>query len=232
MDGTLTLPHSIDFDLMYRRVMEAHPSVAHTLKRKGGDILAEVAKLETPEERANARAIIDDEERLGAERMVVRPELPAFLSYLQKQRIRVALSTRNNAGSVDIFAQKASLIGSSAIKNMFVPAVDRDSLQGINKPDPRVAFHIFERWELDASTEAADVWFVGDSTDDMNCGKRAGCKTCLIRTSYNGDLEKEPGLVDLAVDNLIEFASRGLGIDVAPEVAEAAAAAAAGVGDA
>ena len=60
------------------------------------------------------------------------------------------------------------------------------------------------------------MWFVGDSIDDMQCGKAAGCRTCLVRTPHNTDLqEKFPGLVDVAVSSLQEFADYiGLPMDV------------------
>ena len=50
------------------------------------------------------------------------------------------------------------------------------------------------------------VWFVGDSEDDVRCGRLAGCKTCLILTEYNRYLVGSE-LVDLAVESLSEFTS-------------------------
>ena len=47
-----------------------------------------------------------------------------------------------------------------------------------------------------------DIYFVGDSSDDILCGKGANTKTCLITTSYN----KGKGIpADLVVDTLSEF---------------------------
>ena len=51
-------------------------------------------------------------------------------------------------------------------------------------------------------TRPGDVYFVGDSSDDIYCGKGANIKTCLITTSYN----KEKGIpADFVVDTLSEF---------------------------
>ena len=85
----------------------------------------------------------------------------------------------------------------------FVPALHRHSLGGINKPDPRVALHVLEQWDV---LDASQIWFVGDSEDDMKCGRAAGCRTCLIATQFNGHILVEyPDLVDLSVQSLAEF---------------------------
>jgi phosphoglycolate phosphatase-like HAD superfamily hydrolase len=105
------------------------------------------------------------------------------------------------------------------------PLLHRHSLpNSLNKPDPRVAQHVLRQWGLvgqssvPAAADAAaavvanavggaeSVWFVGDSLDDMACGRGAGCKTCLIRTPHNeGLVQSRPELIDLMVDSLTEF---------------------------
>jgi phosphoglycolate phosphatase-like HAD superfamily hydrolase len=69
-----------------------------------------------------------------------------------------------------------------------------------------------QEWEAFAD----QVWFVGDSVDDMLCGHAAGCKTCLVLTDYNKDLlTRDPPVVDLAVNTLTEFADHiGIVLDV------------------
>jgi phosphoglycolate phosphatase-like HAD superfamily hydrolase len=52
------------------------------------------------------------------------------------------------------------------------------------------------------------MWLVGDSIDDMKCGRGAGCKTCLILNPANAHLpQQQPELIDLAVATLSEFVS-------------------------
>ncbi len=85
----------------------------------------------------------------------------------------------------------------------FHPILHRHSLEGINKPDPRVSHHILQHWKVD---DPQKVWFVGDSLDDMLCGRQAGCKTCLIITDHNRNLVNErPEVIDRAVNTLTEF---------------------------
>lgn len=50
------------------------------------------------------------------------------------------------------------------------------------------------------------MWFVGDSVDDMACGKLAGCRTALITTGTNNDVVlQSPELVDVVVDHFDEL---------------------------
>jgi phosphoglycolate phosphatase-like HAD superfamily hydrolase len=54
------------------------------------------------------------------------------------------------------------------------------------------------RWKI--SPEHAI--FVGDSKDDMVCGKNSGVLTCLLRNDHNRDAES---LADLIIDTLIDL---------------------------
>lgn len=55
-----------------------------------------------------------------------------------------------------------------------------------------------QRWNL----SPADAIFVGDSKDDMECGKNSGVLTCLLRNDHNKEAEK---LADLIVDYLVDL---------------------------
>ena len=57
------------------------------------------------------------------------------------------------------------------------------------------------------------VWFVGDSIDDMVCGKLAGCKTCLILTDQNEAVADQTEYVDLSVRSLRMFGLH-IGLDM------------------
>jgi phosphoglycolate phosphatase-like HAD superfamily hydrolase len=187
MDGTLTEPGAIDFSAMYRRC---------GISRIGGDIISQIEQVADPAERERMHRVIIEEEMKGCERMRLRPDLEAFLDALHRSRIRAALSTRNCFAAYERFLDVAAISD-----QRFSPALSRETLGGLNKPDPRVAAHVLTSWEASPET----VWFVGDSEDDVACGKGAGCKTCLILTSYNRDVVKREGLVDLAVNSLSEF---------------------------
>jgi phosphoglycolate phosphatase-like HAD superfamily hydrolase len=123
----------------------------------------------------------------------------------------MALATLNSELSVKHFMNTSGIPA-----NTFNPAVNRDSLGGIMKPDPQVATSILNAWDVKTLTDAdttagasvGNYWFIGDSLDDMKCGHLAGCKTCLIRTSFNKQVELDQagtGVITVVVDTLTEW---------------------------
>eukprot|EP01038_Epipyxis_sp_PR26KG_P013316 gene13316-17839_t len=195
MDGTLTEPGAIDFQAIYRRAQ---------LKPSDGDIMSQVNKMPNDERKDNILRIIYEEEMFGCERMALRPYLSQLIKSAHHSKVRMAIATRNCNDAFIEFIQKAKLSAQD-----FKPVLHRDSLNGINKPDPLVAQAVLDVWGVDhrSMNDHGHVWFVGDSLDDMACGKDAGCKTCLILTDYNRDLAgKYPGVVDQVVNDLAEFA--------------------------
>ena len=192
MDGTLTEHGSIDFAAMYTR--------NGFQRRHDTDILSLVNALPTEQERDNAMNVILEEELLGIERMKLRPNLHDLIKSLKESEIKTALSTRNCELAYLKFLEKAELH-----PKIFTPALHRDSLGGINKPDPAIARHVLDHWGI-APGEEQDVIFVGDSIDDMLCGREAGCRTCLITTSSNQRLtQTHPHLVDILIHDLMHL---------------------------
>jgi len=198
MDGTLTMPGLIDFGAMMER---------NGLSKLDGSILSQICAMDE-EKRKAALDVILDEERKGNEKLQLRSELKEFLSVLLTKRVRMALATLNSELSVNHFLETAGIP-----PNTFHPAVNRDSLGGVMKPDPQVAVSILSAWDVQvssitSSTNIGNYWFIGDSLDDMNCGHLAGCKTCLIRTKFNKQVElehAETGLITVVVDTLTEW---------------------------
>jgi pyridoxine kinase len=205
MDGTLTEPGAIDFNAMYARL---------GISRGSHDILAYIESIADPNQKADAYRIIEDEEDQGCERMKLRQGVIDCLSAIDSHKIRIAISTRNMRKSVNRFLDLLP----EHMREIFSHMITRDCVNGINKPDPRVAWHILNQWgylvdyDFSAVDDASiissiatfgDVWFVGDSIDDIKCGRSAGCKTCIITTDYNKGID--PSLIDLRVDSIDEF---------------------------
>jgi pyridoxine kinase len=189
LDGTLTLPGAIDFASLYAR-LALGPSADY-------DIIKEVNGIADEKIRAEKWAIIVDEEAKAELRMELQPDAVNILSCLRKHRIRVSIATRNNKSGVHAFIKKCGLE-----EHSLSPVITRDCLDGINKPDPSVANHILSGWDI---LQADQVWFFGDSIDDMKCGKGAGCKTCLLINPRNAKFPEDfPELIDMAVHSLEE----------------------------
>lgn len=64
------------------------------------------------------------------------------------------------------------------------------------KPNPGMLIRAAEEHGLDLTRS----WMVGDKALDVEAGRRAGCRTCLVRTGY-GAGEEECG-ADLEADDL------------------------------
>ena len=86
--------------------------------------------------------IIEEEERLGWQRMKPRPELIRFLSAVRNSGIRTAIATRNSEESFGIFLEKAQLQAFSDDPIFLKPALFRDSLNGVNKPDAKARYSL------------------------------------------------------------------------------------------
>lgn len=70
------------------------------------------------------------------------------------------------------------------------------------KPNPGMLQRAAEEHGLDL----ARSWMVGDKAIDVEAGRRAGCRTCLVRTGYGAD-EATCG-ADLVVEDLAEAVAR------------------------
>jgi phosphoglycolate phosphatase-like HAD superfamily hydrolase len=200
MDGTMTEPGAIDFSAMYKR-----NGLVGT-----GDILSQIREIKCTEKKERAMRIVHEEELRGCERMKLRADLFHFLATLKRCRVRLALSTRNSQPALHHFMESTKLPAGT-----FDPALHRDSLGHVNKPDPAVSKYCLDSWDValharlngngKEESNGGDVWFIGDSLDDMKSGKGSGCKTCLVRTSFNSSLDESSEHVDLVVDSLSEW---------------------------
>lgn len=189
MDGTLTMPGAIDFEAMYGR---------NNMDRNDGDILTQINRLTNEDDKIKAHNIIIEEEIKGVERMQIREHLSLVINILNENNIKVAISTRNNEQALLKFLEVANLK-----TNQFTHLLHRNSINMngnyINKPDPIIVHHITSNWNIHHD----NIYFIGDSNDDIDCALAAKTKTCLVKTSYNKHLEDK---VDIAIDNLLDFA--------------------------
>lgn len=66
------------------------------------------------------------------------------------------------------------------------------------KPKPGMLLDAAQKWNIDLKNS----WIVGDRAKDIEAGKAAGCKTCLIEYGYT-----YPCNPDLTCKNVLEFAT-------------------------
>lgn len=160
MDGTLT-KCAIDFAAMRRRT--GIPS---------GDILAVVESWDCPRRRAEAHAIIEEEEAAGVAALTLADGVHALLARLDAAAVPRGLVTRNNGAAVDAFHR---LLGGDGVAP-FAPALDR-GYGGPPKPAPDPVIACAAAWGVSPSA----VVMVGDSVvDDVAAGNAAGAATILL----------------------------------------------------
>lgn len=161
MDGTLTLPGSIDFAAMRARV-GAPPGI---------DVLDFIESQPDEETRKRLHEFIEDEEEAGFRRQELMPDAGAVLDALGALALRLAVVTRNNEM---VMARTLALSGlrpgafSVTLSRSFTPS----------KPHPAPVLHVAERW----GCSAGEVVIVGDSRDDVLSGRAAGARTVLVGT--------------------------------------------------
>lgn len=194
MDGTLTLPGAIDFAAMRRELTAMHPPLPpHSTM----DLVAYLNGLGDSAEQTALYDVVRRYELAACEAQALRPHLHELLLLLRRHcHIPLALSTRNCREATDIFLYQRYDLPSDVFDFVQVRNTVAVDGQWVNKPHPSVAEDVLRRWQTlpaagadgghdDEAENRRRVVFVGDSMDDMKCGRGAGCTTVLIRTHEN-----------------------------------------------
>lgn len=79
--------------------------------------------------------------------------------------------------------------------------VDEDNCH-CRKPKPGMLLEAAQKWNIDLENS----WIVGDRAKDIEAGKAAGCKTCLIEYGYT-----YPCNPNLTCKNVLEFVQTIIG---------------------
>ncbi|XXG42708.1 hypothetical protein AAC387_Pa01g2918 [Persea americana] len=166
MDGTLTVP-VIDFAAMYKSVLGEEEYKAMRAKSPSGIDILQHIETWSPEKQQKAYEIIADIERQGLDQLQIMPGAIELCGFLNSNKIRRGLITRNVKDAVDLFHLRFGMVFTPAISREFRPY----------KPDPAPLLHICSTWDVQPN----EVIMIGDSLkDDVTCGRRAGAFTCLL----------------------------------------------------
>jgi HAD superfamily hydrolase (TIGR01549 family) len=164
MDGTLTIPN-LDFGEMYRRCgVEGNK-----------DILAEIRNSMSPDQAAQANAVIEEMEEEGRRTLQLMPGALELTRWLQAHQIPTALVTRNTKRSAQVLQDKL------LAHYQFDVVISRDDESHPPKPDPASMSYIASQWNLQLPNDG--ILMVGDSpANDIVYGTSAGVKTALLDT--------------------------------------------------
>jgi len=153
MDGTITEP-MLDF-----------PKIKREMGIGNLPILEALAGM-SPDERKAAEAVLHRHEERAAANSALNPGCKELLNWLERQRVAVAVITRNSRLSVQTVCQRHGL--------RFQVLIARED--GKFKPDPAPLLEACQRLKV----EKADVWMVGDGQYDVEAGLAAGIATIWV----------------------------------------------------
>ena len=121
----------------------------------------------------------------------IYPGVEAALEKWSQQKVPLAVVTNKPM----LFTK--ALLKSLRLSRYFHFVVGGDSLPQ-KKPDPAPLLHVIQ--QLDAEPEAC--WMVGDSINDVQAGRAAGCKVAAVSYGYNHGEDIADSGPDLLVDRL------------------------------
>jgi HAD superfamily hydrolase (TIGR01549 family) len=190
MDGTLTVP-VLDFGKL-RRILGLSPRE---------DILDAVSKMEEAQ-KAHAKKLIEEFEAEGRQQFQLQSDIVQLLELIVSCDVKLALVTRNSQESVDFFMGRLEKEIDEASDFLHWPIFSEVLCRDFTpvKPDPAPVVHICGKWNL--PTE--NVIVVGDTPDDMECGRKAGAVTILLKNSVDRVV---PESVDVVVNGLKDIIS-------------------------
>jgi HAD superfamily hydrolase (TIGR01549 family) len=154
MDGTLTVP-VLDFAAMRRE-----------LGLPSGDLAHEINRLPAIRQR-DAWAVVDRHEAAALDNLRLQEGAADLLHRCAAAGLRLGLLTRNQRSSVEHMCRVHALTFDAVVTREFAEI----------KPHPAPAQHILRQWSLDPHT----VLMVGDYVHDIECGRRAGTRTCFFQ---------------------------------------------------
>ncbi|PIR20192.1 MAG: histidinol phosphate phosphatase [Deltaproteobacteria bacterium CG11_big_fil_rev_8_21_14_0_20_47_16] len=82
------------------------------------------------------------------------------------------------------------------IDDVYACTHDNEDNCNCRKPRPGMLLEAAKKWDIDLKNS----WMIGDRAKDIEAGKAAGCKTCLIEYGYTYPCDP-----DLTCKSLLEF---------------------------
>ncbi|HEX6938355.1 MAG TPA: HAD-IIIA family hydrolase [Longimicrobiales bacterium] len=129
-----------------------------------------------------------------APEVVERLQRAGFLVFVVTNQPDVA---RGKLPLAELVAMNAEVRERLGVDDLRVCPHDDDDHCDCRKPLPGMLQVLARRWGV----ELSESYMIGDTWRDVEAGRAAGCRTILIRRSYNADVD-----ADDAVDSLADAA--------------------------
>ncbi|WP_269617861.1 HAD family hydrolase [Zhongshania sp. BJYM1] len=180
LDGTL-----VDSGLDFQVLREALAWPADV------DLLAYLAALPSPIQRAAAEQTIHEFEMAGAEVSTWMPGAQDLLAALAAARIPVGIVTRNTRAAFEVCRARLAIPIANVITREDAPA----------KPDPSGLLFLAERFSI----LPENAIYVGDYIYDLHAARAAGMRSCLYDPSGVASFANEADMSIRHFDQLRNF---------------------------
>jgi len=124
----------------------------------------------------------------GVSEALRRVKDAGFLTFVITNQSGIARGLITEAQYRAVEAEMLRQAGTGAIDAVYFCPDPPDRPSARRKPEPGMVLEAAAEYGIDLENS----FFVGDKTDDIECGRRAGTRTILVRTGYGATQECEP----------------------------------------
>lgn len=145
----------------------------------------------------------------GAAEAILHLARAGFLPVVVTNQSVIGRGKLTEAGLRDVHAEMNRQLGEAAIAHVYhCPVVpqQRDPTvieNAMRKPGPGMLTAAAD----DLGIDLASSWMVGDTVSDVEAGRNAGVRTCLVRTGYGAQVSADYNGFDIEAPSLREAAA-------------------------
>ena len=140
----------------------------------------------------------------GALEAMSRAAADGWLLFVVTNQPDAAKGKTSQASLHAVHEELVRQLGAAPITEFFYCFHRAEDLCACRKPSPYFVEHAARYHDVDLGRS----WFAGDADTDVECGRRAGCRTALIEYEHSGHRRREGQQADLTCTDLQDFVSK------------------------